>query len=67
MTNEQRLELKQIIDQAKRQEIAVAHGRNIPDAPKITECEWCGAIIPSTRRFCDQDCVNADRRNDERF
>jgi hypothetical protein len=57
--------IRQRIDQLKRHEIAVAHGRAIPQTPKISECEWCGAIVPATRRFCDQDCINADRRNDD--
>jgi hypothetical protein len=65
--NEQtRNRIRAAIDQHARQQIAIAHGRDIPTAPTITECDWCGAIIPATRRYCDQDCINADRRNDER-
>jgi hypothetical protein len=52
------------IDQLKRQEIAMAHGRGIPEAARITECEECGAVIPATRRFCDQDCINTNRRRE---
>jgi predicted nucleic acid-binding Zn ribbon protein len=42
----------------------LAHGRGIPEAARITECEECGAVIPATRRFCDQDCINTNRRRE---
>jgi hypothetical protein len=36
---------------------------NMPIA-RITECEECGAVIAATRRFCDQDCINTNRRRE---
>jgi hypothetical protein len=62
MNQETRDQLKRLFDQMKRQEIAHAHGRDIPHADKLAECEWCGAVIPASRRFCDQACINAGRQ-----
>jgi hypothetical protein len=56
--------IRQHIDQHKRHEIAVAHGRTIPESARITECEECGKVIAATRRFCDQDCINTNRRRE---
>jgi hypothetical protein len=64
MNEQTRQLIRQHIDQLKRQEIALAHGRTIPEAARITECEECGAVIAATRRFCDQDCINTNRRRE---
>jgi hypothetical protein len=60
-----RHDLRQLINQKKRQDIAQAHGRTLnPCVSKLSECEHCGAVIPATRRFCDQDCINTSRQLD---
>jgi hypothetical protein len=63
LTHTGRQRIRAARNEAKRQEIADAHGRTLnPCVSKLAECEHCGAIIPATRRFCDQECVNAHRR-----
>lgn len=62
ITFEDRQRIKHERDQAKRAEIAAAHGRTLESIlGKIGECEHCEAVIPDTRRFCGQECITAHR------
>jgi hypothetical protein len=52
--------IRAAVDQARRREIF--RGPIDHRIRRIADCEHCGALIPHTRRFCDQACINGYRK-----